>query len=356
MAGPPLKKLKGDMPALTATSNHTVVIGSTDDDSDLPSSTENNVTLMLPPKPILADEISEDVELAKAYTCTVNDAKSLSKLVKYLSCEFPLGKIGHLKRVKKAKDIIAELGLLKIVHVPMKPPITRTQFENCSKYWPTSFHEDKVLEKIIRCESFTELELKRIGNHMQLAIDVSQHAEGKQLGIGAVVVDPSCDEVIAVATDLRHENILHHCTMVAIDLVARSQGGGAYNDITIGKYIPEIKNVFVVCVQKYWHFMCYLVLSDKPLHYRPPLSADYDVSSKDDSLPYLCTSYDLYITREPCAMCSMALTHSRINRVFYHSSVAHGALGSRYKIHCQKGLNHHYKVFQTFSNKECERS
>ena len=42
----------------------------------------------------------------------------------------------------------------------------------------------------------------------------------------------------------------------------------------------------------------------------------------------------------------MALVHSRIRRVFYGcGDNITGALGSRYKIHTQTGLNHHYEVF-----------
>eukprot|EP00965_Chrysotila_dentata_P200768 6180163-Pleurochrysis_carterae.AAC.1 len=40
----------------------------------------------------------------------------------------------------------------------------------------------------------------------------------------------------------------------------------------------------------------------------------------------------------------MALVHSRVRRLVYAVAAADGALGSRYRIHAQKGLNHHYLV------------
>ena len=42
----------------------------------------------------------------------------------------------------------------------------------------------------------------------------------------------------------------------------------------------------------------------------------------------------------------MALVHSRIGRVFYGKPDKDGGgLGSKYKIHLQDGLNHHFEVY-----------
>ena len=42
----------------------------------------------------------------------------------------------------------------------------------------------------------------------------------------------------------------------------------------------------------------------------------------------------------------MALLHSRIRRVFYGSSnQLSGGLGTKFKIHVQTELNHHFEVF-----------
>lgn len=78
-------------------------------------------------------------------------------------------------------------------------------------------------------------------------------------------------------------------------------------------------------------------------------SIEYTVpfGAKDLSRPYLCTGYDIYVTGEPCAMCAMALVHQRVRRVFYafpNSRV--GALGSAYRLHGERSLNHHYTVYR----------
>ncbi|XP_049947427.1 probable inactive tRNA-specific adenosine deaminase-like protein 3 [Schistocerca serialis cubense] len=70
--------------------------------------------------------------------------------------------------------------------------------------------------------------------------------------------------------------------------------------------------------------------------------------------PYLCTGLDVYVTREPCCACAMALLHSRVRRVFYgcgHPPA--GALGSRAALHTLPGTNHRFQVFRGVLEDRC---
>uniref|UniRef100_H0W1Q0 CMP/dCMP-type deaminase domain-containing protein n=1 Tax=Cavia porcellus TaxID=10141 RepID=H0W1Q0_CAVPO len=65
------------------------------------------------------------------------------------------------------------------------------------------------------------------------------------------------------------------------------------------------------------------------------------------------TRYDLYVTREPCAMCAMSLVHSRIRRVFYGAASPDGALGTCFRVHARPDLNHRFQVFRGVLEDQC---
>mmetsp|Transcript_13348 Transcript_13348/g.19089 ORF Transcript_13348/g.19089 Transcript_13348/m.19089 type:complete len:532 (-) Transcript_13348:381-1976(-) len=65
---------------------------------------------------------------------------------------------------------------------------------------------------------------------------------------------------------------------------------------------------------------------------------------------YLCTGYDVYLTREPSIFEAMALVHSRARRIIFGApNHVDGGLGGSSKtisIHSLPGTNHHYRVFR----------
>ena len=327
---------------------------------------------------ILPDGITEDIKLQKAVVCGIIDKKKTSALVKEFAQKIPNRQVAHLKRVNskggKMQIIIGTLldiqqtaggspdpdlpnitrdtlekflsskgtnldglGEHSVIELPSQPPRTRKQFNFCQNYWPTAFTENKTLEKKLSGQYFTPNEVKIHKKYMETAFMVASEEHDLDCEkVGAVIVDPLNLNVIAKASDNRHRHPLQHAAMKCIDLVAHFQGGGAWNNATkcSDLDIPTKKPKFdITCAKKSGN------------------CDDNDASTNSDGSvdktgPYLCTGYDAYLTREPCVMCAMALLHSRINRVFYaHSSIG-GALGSTYKLHVQKGLNHNFEVFK----------
>lgn len=69
------------------------------------------------------------------------------------------------------------------------------------------------------------------------------------------------------------------------------------------------------------------------------------------SCQYLCKGLDIIIYQEPCLMCSMALVHSRIRRVYYSKetpvdSPFKGGLNEGMNLTEVPEINHKYLVFQ----------
>ncbi|KAM9710327.1 putative inactive tRNA-specific adenosine deaminase-like protein 3 [Menidia menidia] len=307
-------------------------------------------------RPVLSDAQSQEVELLEAFAAPITDKRQTSRLVKELSSLYPLTGLPHLKRVRASGGaagahplevllcLVSEagdgdsplpsdgarwegLGEPFVVSVPARPPLTRPQFELASRCWPTSFHEDKRITVALRGELFSPGQRARMQAYMASAVEAAEAAGGLGMeAVGAVVVDPEEERVIAVGHDCRGQHPLLHAVMVCVDLVARGQGGGFYS------------------------FDRYAACRFTPV----PGTFDPASGPKSSGQPYLCTGYDLYVTREPCLMCAMALVHSRIGRVFYGAAAADGALGTKLKIHTQKDLNHRFQVYSGVLSKQCE--
>ncbi|XP_022182042.1 probable inactive tRNA-specific adenosine deaminase-like protein 3 [Myzus persicae] len=286
-------------------------------------------------RPVLPENVTTDsIATVNVFVDTIIDRTSTSKIVKDLGQLSVINSLTHLKRVKNqtiilmlandlnSDDCVAELerkgfnfaglsGRPEIIPVPACMPKTCSQNLQARKLWPCNFHPDKRLESILSGDFFNQLELAIIDGYMRTALAC---ATG---GVGAVVVDPLNNLIIAQSGDFRTKHPVKHAIMCVVDKVAQAQGGGAWNSSSTIAKTSRVTN--------------------------------------DKTGPYLCTGYDVYVTKEPCVMCAMALVHSRARRVFYgyEDDSRPGGLGGSVSIHLLKGINHRFEVFAGVLEEEC---
>ena len=149
--------------------------------------------------------------------------------------------------------------------------------------------------------------------------EVSLAAKGEP--IGAVIVDSSGGEgvsVIAVAGDARwhhidkseeqgNGNVTAHAVMRAIGMVARKRRVPLHEGLA-GESDSDESDLDADCP---------LTTLERDLYNISTVARD----------GYLCLDLELYITHEPCIMCSMAILHSRFSRVIFgHRMLRTGGL------------------------------
>lgn len=332
---------------------------------------------------VLGSEALFPVPLVSAVAAQIKDKKETSKLIRQLNEVLPITSLQHLKRVKSVKeaestsirlllwqheadtcDIDSNLVKQKLEAVGVDAsalfshfgleavakfaPLTRSQFEDLkshpSSYWPCNFHEDKYFESLVTSSHELWTEENRC-----LQEQYMRRAHGISSSGGGVVVDPSSNTVVAEGHGTGGHP-LHHTVINLVDLVARSQGGGALEHtsrLSTLKYNEDLAAKYKMNGRSGREG------ENCDSEERPTTSHNHlkrfgsiaQLSTVPKTGPYLCTGYDVYLSCEPCHLCSMALIHMRTRRVFYSRPSRDGALGSNDKIHTLTGLNHRYEVF-----------
>ncbi|KJE91356.1 hypothetical protein CAOG_08612 [Capsaspora owczarzaki ATCC 30864] len=224
------------------------------------------------------------------------------------------------------KSQVLESLSLCVTDVPERIAANQQQHAAGNALWPLAHASALTAAKNSALAEmlFSDDELQRMDGYMDIAIAQAQAARAQgNSPIGAVVVDPATNTILASVGDCSREHTLAHAAMVAIARVADAQ-----------------RQEYLAALQQGEN--------------GAPASAEAGNSRPVAELPYLCTSYDLYITREPCVMCSMALVHSRVGRVFFgtpHPDM--GGLAGARRIHAEPKLNHHFLAFRGVAERRC---
>ncbi|KAF1994151.1 cytidine deaminase-like protein [Amniculicola lignicola CBS 123094] len=198
------------------------------------------------------------------------------------------------------------------VAVPALAPTSAEQAAQWSlQYWPIAYKNTNPYgpHPSLVARNGAEIE-DEAGTWLALAEAAAQQTREKGLGeaVGCVIVDrrSGSSEVISVAGDCRWRSLHPDCKPgegpgnVMAHAVQRTIAMAAKKRLRVAGTSPA-----------------YL---DRELFNDSPLTdleqRYYDI----DNMPpngYLCVDLDIYLTHEPCVMCSMAILHSRFRRCVF---------------------------------------
>ncbi|KAF3050855.1 tRNA-specific adenosine deaminase subunit tad3 [Didymella keratinophila] len=198
------------------------------------------------------------------------------------------------------------------VTVPSLAPISAEQSDQWSEqYWPISYKNTNPYGPHPSLVARNQAEIEdKVGNWLALARTagkcISKECVGESLGVVVVDQTKAEPEVIVVAGDCRwrspsgaierHQgtgNVMAHAVQRAIAMVAKKRLRAAGAD-------PAVLDRSLFC--------------DIPL---TKIEKEYFVKDNINQSGYLCVDLDIYLTNEPCVMCSMAILHSRFRRCIF---------------------------------------
>jgi len=219
-------------------------------------------------------------------------------------------------------------------HVPALAPTSASQaIIWTEELWPTVFRNTNPYGPHPAIIRRAEVELLMDGGPerwMALAQQAARESTttGVGVGVGTVVLErgPKGNEakVIAIAGDARFHigpvsngdsacsngNVMGHAVMRAIGMVAKKRVLLAKNQLNEWTTVKSESG-------------------QSPFLNSPltPTEEQYFKANTLESNGYLCLDLEIYVTHEPCIMCSMAILHSRFGRiVFGQRMIRTGAL------------------------------
>ncbi|THV46377.1 hypothetical protein BGAL_0391g00050 [Botrytis galanthina] len=258
------------------------------------------------------------------------------------------------EELRGALSPILDPATICSIKVPLLAPTSQEQAKSwSSQYWPIVYKKSNPFGPHPAIVSRAEEEIQgEVEKYMNLAAEAARSSSTTGVGeqIGAVVVERKngAARILAVAGDARwmnwprfgSGNVTAHAALRVIAMVA--DGIKVQEELKAGKD-SEAKNT---SEEK-------SIFRDQSLD---TLEAKHHNSAEWID-GYLCHELELYITYEPCVMCSMAIVHSRFGRVIFGQRMpktggmcADSELG--HGLFWRKELNWSLLAWQWMSGKE----
>jgi tRNA-specific adenosine deaminase 3 len=215
--------------------------------------------------------------------------------------------------LQKCPTIPADLPKLNLykVPIPKMAPVSAVQAANLtSTVWPVLYKPGAAYgpHKNYLQKSQAVIE-KDAGEFMKIARQVGESAKTCNIGehVGAVIVsyNEECQsEILAAAGDARwchdpqhketlYGNVMAHAVLRAIGMVCRKRLKSSGKEQSSRQSGEEF-------------------FFDKPM---TDCETRYFEQGEPSADSYLCLGLTIYLSHEPCVMCSMAILHSRFDRV-----------------------------------------
>ncbi|ESZ95033.1 hypothetical protein SBOR_4566 [Sclerotinia borealis F-4128] len=217
------------------------------------------------------------------------------------------------EELRNALSPILDPITIHSIKVPLLAPTSQEQAMSwSSQYWPIVYKKSNPFGPHPAIVSRAEKEVQeKVRKWMDLAAEVARSSSKTGIGeqIGAVVVERKngIERTLAVAGDARwmkwprvgSGNVTAHATLRAIAMIAD------------GIKVQEERKADIVSETSTSDENT--IFNDQSLD----ILETKHLKSSEWIDGYLCHDLELYMTHEPCVMCSMAIVHSRFGRVVF---------------------------------------
>ena len=215
------------------------------------------------------------------------------------------------------KDLCLELKILEKdileYDIPSIQPISNEQYEEAKAYWPISCLISPKEKYIYQHNLEEENKILNIYNNLK----------NDEKGFTCYLYNPKNDKILCKGKK-NNKSLIEHDIMNLLN--------------NYSNYLKDSEN-------ENFHFNLG-VKNEKGPKENTDLLFNQNL---ENNLQYYCENLYIICINEPCIMCSMALVHNRISRIYFEKeNKEDGGLISKLKLN-DYNLNHHYLIYKIIS-------